>query len=203
MKKIEMIGKVFAKLKVVEELKKNKNGHIRYRCECECGNTTEVFGTHLRSGNIISCGCKNRIDKEGGINGDLWYNITRYKTSKRLNRKNLNFNLTKEYIYELFKKQNGKCNLSGINIRLPISWNDKSYTASLDRIDSKNGYIIGNVQWVHKHINVMKNIFSQDMFIFLCNQVTKNNKLVDFDIKKIDEFKWGLNTKYYETNLGK
>lgn len=148
MKKIEMIGKVFGKLKVVEELKKNKNGHIRYRCECECGNITEVFGTHLRSGTIISCGCKNRINKEGGINGDLWYNITRYKTSKRLNRKNLNFNLTKEYIHELFKKQNGKCSLSGINIRLPISWNDKSYTASLDRIDSKNGYVIGNVQWL-------------------------------------------------------
>ena len=49
----------------------------------------------------------------------------------------------------------------------------------------------------------MKNIFSQDMFIFLCNQITKNNELVDFDVKKIDEFKWGLNTKYYESKLGK
>ena len=76
-------------------------------------------------------------------------------------------------------------------------------TASLDRIDSNLGYVKGNVQWVHKHINVMKNIFNQDMFIFLCNQVTKTNKLVDFDIKKIDEFKWGLNTKYYESTMGK
>ena len=44
----------------------------------------------------------------------------------------------------------------------------------------------------------MKNTFNQDIFIFLCNQVTKNNELVDFNVKKIDEFKWGLNTKYYE-----
>lgn len=25
-----------------------------------------------------------------------------------------------------------------------------------DRIDPNKGYIIGNVQWVHKHINMMK-----------------------------------------------
>jgi hypothetical protein len=151
----------------------------------------------------VSCGCKNKINKEGGITGELWYNITKYKTSKRASRRNLSFNLTKDHIYELYKKQNGKCNLSGIKITLPVSWNDKTHTASLDRIDSKNGYVIGNVQWVHKHVNVMKNIFNQDMFIFLCNQITKNNKLVDFDLKKIDEFKWGLNTKYNESNMGK
>ena len=49
----------------------------------------------------------------------------------------------------------------------------------------------------------MKNTFNQDMFIFLCNQVTKNNELVDFNVKKIDDFKWGLNTKYYESTMGK
>ena len=203
MKKIEMIGKFFGKLKVIEELQKNKNGHIKYWCECECGNKTEVFGTHLRRGNIMSCGCKNRIKKEGGINGDLWFNITKSKTSKRAFRRNLEFDLTKDFIYDLYIKQKRKCSLSGLEITLPKRWDDKSYTASLDRIDSKKGYVVGNVQWVHKIVNIMKNIFDQEMFIFLCNQITKNNKLVDFDFKKIDEFKWGLNTKYYENKLGK
>ena len=32
----------------------------------------------------------------------------------------------------------------------------KERTASLDRIDSKLGYILGNIQWVHKQINEMK-----------------------------------------------
>lgn len=54
MKKIEMIGKKFGKLLILDEVSKNKNGHIKYLCECECGNTCEVFGTHLRSN-------KNRI----------------------------------------------------------------------------------------------------------------------------------------------
>jgi hypothetical protein len=202
MKKIEMIGKNFGDLKVIEERLRNKNGHIKYLCECVCGNKTEVFGTHLRRGNSTSCGCKNKINKNGGITGDLWYNITSHKTSKRASRKNLEFGLTKEYIYNLFIEQNSKCALSGIVITLPKRWDDKSYTASLDRIDSKKGYVIGNVQWLHKHINVMKNIFEQDMFIFLCNQISNNHKICDFDIEKIDKFKWGLNTKHYENNLG-
>jgi hypothetical protein len=66
----------------------------------------------------------------------------------------------------------------------------------LDRIDSSKGYIVGNVQWVHKHVNVMKNIFSQEMFIFICNQVSKNNDEVNIPMKTINEFKFGINEKY-------
>mgnify|MGYP003351787189 CR=1 FL=1 len=70
-----------------------------------------------------------------------------------------------EYLNDLFIEQQGKCKLSGIEISLPKKWNDKNYTASLDRIDSDKGYEKGNVQWVHKHINVMKNIFPQELFL--------------------------------------
>mgnify|MGYP007044016634 CR=1 FL=1 len=47
-------------------------------------------------------------------------------------------------------------------------------TASLDRIDSSKGYIEGNVQWVHKDINWMKQDFNEEYFIFLCSEITKN-----------------------------
>ena len=47
-------------------------------------------------------------------------------------------------------------------------------TASLDRIDSSKGYIEGNVQWVHKSVNIMKCDFSSDIFIGICNQISNN-----------------------------
>ena len=47
-------------------------------------------------------------------------------------------------------------------------------TASLDRIDSTKGYVENNVQWTLKKINIMKNVFSQKEFIYLCNKVSKN-----------------------------
>lgn len=50
------------------------------------------------------------------------------------------------------------------------SWNRKC-TASLDRIDSAKGYVEGNVQWVHKRINLMKGTLSEKDFIAFCQMV--------------------------------
>lgn len=39
---------------------------------------------------------------------------------------------------------------------------------SLDRIDSNKGYVEGNVQWVHKDVNMMKQSYSNERFIGIC-----------------------------------
>lgn len=57
-------------------------------------------------------------------------------------------------------------------------------SASLDRIDSSKGYEQGNVQWVHKDINNMKQSFSQDKFIDWCKKVV--NRCV-YDADRSDE----------------
>jgi hypothetical protein len=49
-------------------------------------------------------------------------------------------------------------------------------TASLDRIDSSKGYVIDNVQWLHRDINMMKQRFSQEYFINICKHIAENNK---------------------------
>lgn len=188
-----MIGKKFGKLIVTKELGKNKNGHIRYLCQCDCGNSCEVFGTHLRQNKIVSCKCNNKFD---GVSGDMWYKIIKSGIKRRTKRSNLEVNITKEYVNQLFFEQNGKCKLSGIDISLPITWRDRTYSASLDRIDSNLGYVVGNVQWVHKHINVMKNVFPEEMFLYLCNKVSEKNDYRELTTKELNDFKWGNNTKY-------
>jgi len=40
------------------------------------------------------------------------------------------------------------------------------------------GYIKGNVQWVLKDINMMKQQYSQSRFIELCKMVTKNRETI-------------------------
>lgn len=74
-------------------------------------------------------------------------------------------NVTIEYLkWLLEEKQNFKCNVTGIPIRLYKS-NEKNVlynSASLDRIDSSKGYIEGNVQWVCLGVNYMKMNFSND-----------------------------------------
>jgi len=180
------IGQKFGKLTAIE-LEKDKNGYnTRYLCKCDCGNTHSVSKSHLRSGRITHCGCVRHEGAKhqswsgvGEISGDFWYghvvrsadgskNGTRTRRPKELS-------LTMEQAWELFLKQDRKCALSGTKLQFPKRSKDKSWTASLDRIDSSKGYILGNVQWVHKDINIMKNKFNNDYFIHICKSVAEKS----------------------------
>lgn len=111
----------------------------------------------------------------------------RYKTisdthMKRIivsaNIRDISFEVTKEYIYELYLNQNKRCALCGIEISLPKSYFEIScgnFTASLDRIDSSKGYIEGNLQWVHKKINIMKQAMPDNEFIIWCKMIANHN----------------------------
>jgi hypothetical protein len=48
-------------------------------------------------------------------------------------------------------------------------------TASIDRIDSNLGYTESNVVWVHKDVNIMKNNFTKEYFLMMCQKVTETN----------------------------
>lgn len=57
MKLIDLTGKKFGKLTVVERAGSTNHGAAKWRCVCECGNETVVIGDELRKGNTRSCGC--------------------------------------------------------------------------------------------------------------------------------------------------
>ena len=181
MKKIDIINQKFGKLTVLSEHSKSRSNHIRYSCICDCGNTITTLGAHLREGNAKSCGCSH---KKTGRDNKRWQgyedisltyfnNLRISATSGR--RKIMEFEITLEYLWNLFLIQNKKCALSGIELKFGRGIHDKSNTASLDRIDSSKGYIESNVQWVHKDINIMKNKLKDDYFIKMCKNVASNN----------------------------
>lgn len=72
------------------------------------------------------------------------------------------FNLTLEYLKQLWEQQKGICPYTGLNLKLPTYHSKINvwYRASLDRIDTNKGYIIGNVQFVSTPINFMKSTMS-------------------------------------------
>lgn len=57
--KIDMIGKRFGRLVVLEEssVRTGKNQKLQYLCQCDCGNKINVIGECLRNGITKSCGC--------------------------------------------------------------------------------------------------------------------------------------------------
>ena len=176
------LGKKFGRLTSIST-EKDKNGYnTRYICKCDCGNTHSVSKTHLRSGAITHCGCVRRLGAThaqwtgvGEISRDFWWShiVRSSNGSKNKNqvRKPKELTLTIEEAWNLFLEQRRRCALSGVTLTFPKKSKDKSWTASLDRIDSSKGYIIGNVQWVHKDINIMKNKFDNEYFINVCREV--------------------------------
>lgn len=59
--KIDMVGRRYGRLVVVEQVEDyvtpKGEYHAKWLCQCDCGNSTEVIGSLLRSGQTISCGC--------------------------------------------------------------------------------------------------------------------------------------------------
>lgn len=53
----DLTGYIFNRLTVIEIDKSNVTKEAYWICICECGNTTSCRASHLKSGNIQSCGC--------------------------------------------------------------------------------------------------------------------------------------------------
>ena len=78
------------------------------------------------------------------------------------------FEVSIEYLWQVYQEQEGKCALSGV----PIGFaHHKKGNASLDRKDSALPYQEGNVWWVHRDINLAKQSLSVIDFIALCQRV--------------------------------
>lgn len=85
--------------------------------------------------------------------------------------RNLEFDVSVEDLNEQFKRQGGRCNLTGTHL---FFTSRKSIgNASLDRIDNLNGYISNNIQWVHKDINFIKYTLSTKRLLEICKKITK------------------------------
>lgn len=109
---------------------------------------------------------------KGWIKDVLRYSFCKkYELSAGL--RNIEWSLEYEYLADLLIEQDFKCSLTGWDIDALSVGNN---TASLDRIDSSVGYVKGNVQWVHKMVNMCKQQYSQEDFIEMCTSVANKVK---------------------------
>jgi len=189
-KKVKSCGHCWETIKIQDkinnftilEIKHQRKGS-KIKAQCICGNIWTGPANCIVSGHIKSCGCQSSIRTS----------IRCWQGTKDISRsyfghvglhakkRNLEFNITLEYLQELLEQQNYKCNLTGLIIKCTRNRNKnrstyEEQTASLDRIDSSIGYIEGNVQWVHKDVNKMKQNLPEKRFIKLCKLIAKKTK---------------------------
>jgi hypothetical protein len=167
--------------------------------EHKCGRIFEFRTTQITGQNFCK-GCINEyFENNRGFNHKSWKGCGELSsdlfTTIKINARdrNLEFTIDIEYLWNLFLQQDRKCALSNLPIHLNEKCDEKKYkTATLDRIDSNNGYIINNVQWLHRDINKMKSNFPEEYLIKMCELVYMNNKdKVDFNIDPNSFYKNG------------
>ena len=171
------VGKQVGGYTVLRLEGRTKYGSREWLCRCRCG-YERLFPTSFLSGNgrrhatqcpdctLEALVLQNRTVTE--LPHRFWKRLV-----DQAKRRKIQVKVTQEQAAELFHSQGGKCALSGVPLHFTnLRTNFNRYTtASLDRIDSTIPYQEGNIQWVHKEVNMMKGRLSPTVFKEWCCRI--------------------------------
>lgn len=180
MRKIDsnyLFGMRFGKWTVLNKEKRTKK-YAYVLCRCSCGAEKFLIRESLVAG--LSTGCRKCSGMVASANPawkgtkDIPANFF-YIMRKSASARNIPFKITIDDVQDLWDRSGGTCSLSGLPIKLgskKLGW-----SASVDRIDQSKPYVQDNIQFVHKHVNIMKNRFSEDWFFDVCKRVVEHRRL--------------------------
>lgn len=129
-------------------------------------------------------------DGVGNISGSY---ISKVKKGAR--KKDIEYNVDNFDLWNIFKKQGGKCAITGLPIYFCNKNNLRNQTASLDRIDSNLPYSKYNIQWLHKDVNKIKWSLSFSELHSWSETIVHYRNLQEFKPKV-----WGLTRKVFSNS---
>ncbi len=178
----EVIGRTYGSYTIIKFLGKNKYGSREWLCRCSCGKERKFLSAYLFGGGERRATlCTSCFRKESEIEQRITDDIPDRFWKRFLDhskRRKIQVSITKEYAFLKYLEQNKKCALSGEDLYFTkFKSNFNRYTnASIDRINSDLPYMVDNIQWVHKKVNVMKHVMTDLDFIDWCEKIVTFSK---------------------------
>lgn len=91
----------------------------------------------------------------------------------RAARSGTEFNITLDYIKQLWSMQEGKCSLSGIPMTYSLREGRIPTNISIDKIDRSKGYTVGNIQLVCMACNQIKSDLTEEEMYNFCKNIVR------------------------------
>ena len=183
MKRIDIIGQKFGRLKVISEYKKrdSKGRSVLYvKCLCDCGNIADVRKEKVLRGHTKSCGCllketqKNLGNKFKKAFGEAAFNECYYAYKKSAKQRNYSFELSKEEFKEIITQPCIYCGESLTQEKRAKGKNGTFKYTGIDRYDNSKGYVVDNCVPCCQKCNRIKGNMSIEEMLNRLEQILSN-----------------------------
>ena len=148
-------------------------GVVRYRCKSCANKVLRDYRAEFKEKNGKNYE-SSLIDTEDKY---FSYCLKRAFYNSKKRKDHSDFNLTEDFIKNLFYKQSGLCALSGEKMTMILGKGRVHSNLSIDRINSDVGYVKDNIHLTTWIANAAKNNLTLNSFIALCFNVVKTSNI--------------------------
>lgn len=101
------------------------------------------------------------------------FRYTFLRARKASKKKGLDFDLTEDYLLQLWAECGGMCSMTGVSMLKTADERYHPYLMSLDRIVPEKGYVKGNVRLVSYWYNRARSNYGDKLMLEMCQRVVE------------------------------